>query len=329
MNGKLPVFIIKNIIRIILLVICVSIITFMLMKMSPVDPLQQNIGQAALGGMSEEQIAKLQEYWGVNKEPAEQFLSWAGDFLKGDMGTSLLYRQPVGEVVAVKFGNSLFIMIAAWIISGVMGFFLGIISGMNRGKFIDKLIRGYCLVISSTPAFWLALLFLMIFGVWLGWFPIGLSVPIGVEAGGVTFLDRLYHAFLPALTLSFLGVSNVALHTREKTIDIMESDYILFAKMRGEKGFSLFSRHVFRNALLPAIILHFAVISEIFGGSILIEQVFSYPGMGQAVVAAGLGSDLPLLMAITVISSVIVFAGNMTADIIVSIIDPRIRKGRI
>ena len=326
MKRRWIVFIGKNLIRILLLTICISMVTFALMKASPIDPLQANVGQAALGTMSQEQREKLEEYWGVNTPPIRQYLSWAGDFVRGDMGISLLYRQPVTEVIAVKLSNSLFLMITAWIISGVLGFLLGVVSGMNQGKFVDKLIRGYCLVVSS-PAFWLALLLLMIFSVWLQLFPIGLSVPIGVEASGVTFLDRVYHAVLPALTLSITGVSNIALHTREKMIDVMQSDYVLFARMRGEKGWRLFRYYGFRNVLLPAVTLHFASISEIFGGSVLVEQVFSYPGLGQAAVAAGLGSDLPLLMAITIVSALIVFGGNLAANLLYGMIDPRIRRG--
>lgn len=327
MKRRWIVFIGKNLIRILLLTICISMVTFALMKASPIDPLQANVGQAALGTMSQEQREKLEEYWGVNTPPIRQYLSWAGDFVRGDMGISLLYRQPVTEVIAVKLSNSLFLMITAWIISGVLGFLLGVVSGMNQGKFADKLIRGYCLVVSSTPAFWLALLLLMIFSVWLQLFPIGLSVPIGVEASGVTFLDRVYHAVLPALTLSITGVSNIALHTREKMIDVMQSDYVLFARMRGEKGWRLLRYYGFRNVLLPAVTLHFASISEIFGGSVLVEQVFSYPGLGQAAVAAGLGSDLPLLMAITIVSALIVFGGNLAANLLYGMIDPRIRRG--
>lgn len=327
MKRRWIVFIGKNLMRILLLTICISMVTFALMKASPIDPLQANVGQAALGTMSQEQREKLEEYWGVNTPPIRQYLSWAGDFVRGDMGISLLYRQPVTEVIAVKLSNSLFLMITAWIISGVLGFLLGVVSGMNQGKFVDKLIRGYCLVVSSTPAFWLALLLLMIFSVWLQLFPIGLSVPIGVEASGVTFLDRVYHAVLPALTLSITGVSNIALHTREKMIDVMQSDYVLFARMRGEKGWRLFRYYGFRNVLLPAVTLHFASISEIFGGSVLVEQVFSYPGLGQAAVAAGLGSDLPLLMAITIVSALIVFGGNLAANLLYGMIDPRIRRG--
>ena len=311
----------------ILLVIGVSIAAFLLISASPIDPLQANVGQAALGSMSQEQIEKLQEYWGVGQPPMERYLAWAGDFIRGDMGTSLLYRQSVSAVIAVKLGNSLFLMITAWILSGFFGLVLGIISGMNEGKFVDKAVKGYCLVIASTPAFWLALLLLMIFGVWLKVLPIGLSVPIGVEASGVTFMDRLRHAILPAVTLSITGVSNIALHTREKMIDVMESEYVLFARARGESRWSILKNHGLRNILLPAMTLQFASISEIFGGSVLVEQVFSYPGLGQAAVTAGLGSDEPLLMSITIISALFVFGGNFIANVLYGIVDPRIRKG--
>lgn len=318
--------VIMYICRVVLLVIAASAVSFMLMKASPVDPVQANVGQNALGSMSQEQIEKIEEYWGVGESPVKQYFSWLKDFVSGDMGTSLLYRRPVSQVLGEKLQNSLMLMVIAWAISGVLGFVLGALAGMKKGTFIDKGIKGYCLLISSTPTFWLALLVLMIFGVWLKIFPVGLSVPIGMTSSEISFADRLYHAFLPALTLSITGVSNIALHTREKMIEISESNYMMFARARGEKGWQLFKNHGFRNILLPAITIHFASISEIFGGSILIEQVFSYPGMGQAAVTAGLGSDMPLLMAITVISSLVVFGGNAVANILYGIVDPRIRR---
>lgn len=317
----------KNFIRMILLLVAVSIATFALVSASPIDPLQANVGQAALGSMSEAQKEKLRSYWGVDVPPVQRYLNWAKDMVRGDMGISLLYRQPVTKVIAVKLANSLFLMGLAWIISGLLGFFLGVLAGVYRGRAADKFVKGYCLVVASTPAFWLALLLLIIFSVWLKLLPIGLSVPIGVEAAGVTFLDRVRHAILPALTLSITGVSNIALHTREKMIDIMESDYVLFAKARGEGTAAIVRRHALRNVLLPAMTLQFTSISEIIGGSVLVEQVFSYPGLGQAAVAAGTGSDVPLLMGITLITAAIVFLGNFIANLLYGVVDPRIRKG--
>lgn len=144
----------------------------------------------------------------------------------------------------------------------------------------------------------------------------------------MTMRDRLIHGILPAAALSITGISNIALHTREKMAQVMESDYVLFARARGESEWSIIRRHGIRNILLPAMTLQFASVSEIFGGSVLVEQVFSYPGLGQAAVTAGLGGDVPLLMGITIISAAIVFLGNFTANLLYGTVDPRIRRSR-
>lgn len=309
-----------------LLLLGVSLLTFLLMWASPLDPLQTNVGQTALGSMTQEQIAELEAYWGVDMPPAQRYLGWLSGVLHGDFGTSLLYRQPVLTVIGERLANSVGLMAAAWIFSGVLGLVLGMLAGVYRNRWPDRAIRGYCLLISSTPAFWLAILLLMIFAVELGWLPVGLAVPMGLQADSVTFIDRLRHGILPVLTLSMTGVANIALHTREKLIEVLSSDYILFAKARGESQTSILLRHGLRNVSLPAMTLQFVSISEIIGGSVLVEQVFSYPGLGQAAVTAGLGSDLPLLLGITVITAAIVFAGNLAADLLYGVIDPKIRR---
>lgn len=313
----------KKLFRMVLLLLGVSLTAFLLMDAAPLDPLQTNIGQAALGTMSPEQIAKLEEYWGVNTPPAERYLGWLGDVLRGDFGTSLLYRRPVLEVIGQRLRASLGVLVCAWLLSGALGLVLGVLAGASRGRWPDKLVRGFCLTISSTPAFWLALLLLMVFAVWLKVLPIGFSAPVGAESASLW--ERLRHAFLPGLTLSVTGMAGVALHTREKVVDVLDSDYVLFARARGERG--VLRRHVLRNVALPAITLQFASIGEIVGGSVLVEQVFSYSGLGQAAVAAGLGGDLPLLLGITVITAAIVFGGNLIADLLYGVVDPRIRRG--
>ena len=307
--------------RMALLVALVSILAFVLLSVSPVDPLQTNVGQAALGAMSPEQVERLKGYWGVDLPPAERYLSWAADVLRGDMGTSLLYRRPVAEVIWEKLSNSL------WLLSGLLGFTLGVLAGRKRGRLCDRLVTGYSLLAASTPAFWTAMVLLMVFAVYFKWFPIGLSVPIGVTAEEIALGDRIRHAVLPAAALSLTGISSVALHTREKMVSIMESDFVLFARARGESETSIVLRHGLRNVLIPAMTLQFASISEIIGGSVLVEQVFSYPGLGQAAVTAGLGSDVPLLLGITVVTAVLAASGNLAASILYGIVDPRIRKG--
>ena len=307
--------------------LAVGLVVFALVSMSPIDPVQANVGQAAYVNMSEAKRAQLASYWGVDVPFWERFANWAGALLQGDMGTSLRFNAPVSEVIAHRAANSLALMGIAWLLSGVLGFALGVAAGARRGGALDRVVRSYCFLLASTPTFWLGLLILMVFAVQLGWFPIGFSVPIGVSAADVTLADAAHHLVLPALTLSVTGVANIALHTREKVVDVLESDYVRFARARGESELSVIMHHGLRNVALPAVTLQCAFISEIFGGSVLVEQVFSYPGLGQAAVTAGLGGDVALLAGIALVSAALVFGGNLLANILYGVLDPRMRVG--
>ena len=318
-------FVLRNIAKFLLLMVAVSVVVFVLVSVSPIDPVQANVGQAAYVSMSEEKRAQLQEYWGVGTPMWERYANWAGDLLRGDMGTSLRFNAPVADVIATRAANSLALMGIAWVASGVLGVALGVVAGAFRGRWPDRAVRAWCYVLASTPTFWLGLVALMVFSVGLGWFPFGFSVPLGVAASDVTLADVARHIVLPALVLSVAGVANVALHTREKTIDVLESDYARFARARGERTGSIVLRHGLRNLALPALTLQFASISEIFGGSVLVEQVFSYPGLGQAAVTAGLGGDVALLAGIALVSAALVFGGNLVANVLYGVVDPRMR----
>lgn len=319
--------VVRNVLKFVLLMFAVSVVTFALVGMSPIDPVQANVGQAAYANMSEAKRAQLASYWGADVPLWERYVNWLGSVLQGDWGMSLRYNAPVAEVVANRTASTLALMAVAWLLSGVFGLAMGIAAGLNPNTLLDKVVKGYCFVLASTPAFWLGLIMLMVFAVGLGWFPLGFAVPIGKSAADVTVLDALHRMILPAITLSIIGVANIALHTREKTLDIMQSDYVRFAQARGMSKMEAARKHGLRNLLLPAITLQFASISEIFGGSVLVEQVFSYPGLGQAAVTAGIGSDTSLLVAIALVSAAIVFAGNFAANVIYRVVDPRIGQG--
>lgn len=306
------------------LLFAVSVISFALVSLSPVDPVQQYIVGA--GAVSPEQRLELEDYWGVNDPPVERYMNWFIALLHGDFGTSLLYRQPVVKIIGERFINSLALMLCAWLLSGVIGFLLGCVMGMNRDRLVDRILKKLCYILSSIPTFWMGLLFLLIFAVKLGWFPLGFSTPIGMLDGDVTIWQRLHHLFLPAFTLSLMSFANIALHTRQKLIDVLESEYVLFARARGESELSILRRHGLRNIILPAVTLQFASFAELFGGSVMAENVFSYPGLGSAVSAAGLNSDVPLLLGITLFSTLFVAVGNMIANTLYGVIDPQIRE---
>ena len=311
--------------RIVSLLLAVSIIAFALVCASPIDPVQQYILKLGTT-VSPERRAALEEYWGVNDPPVKRYVNWISNLLKGDWGESALYRRPVAEIIGERFANSLALMACAWVLSGLLGFFLGCVMGLYRDRWPDRILQKICYLLSSVPTFWLGLVLLLIFAVTLGWFPVGFSSPIGVLDADVTIWQRLYHLALPAITLSLMSFSNIALHTRQKLTDVLSSEYVLFARARGEGKWTILRRHGLRNILLPALTLQFASFAELFGGSVLAENVFSYPGLGSAVAEAGLNSDVPLLLGITLFSALFVCVGNMIADLLYGIVDPQIRE---
>ena len=323
-SSRIARLFIENILKMVLLLFAVSIIAFVLVNYSPVDPVQQYV--IGVGGVSPEQRLQLEEYWGVNDPPVERYMNWLSALMHGDFGTSLLYRRPVMDIIGERFVNSFALMLCAWLFSGIIGFILGCVMVMKKDGIVDRMIKKICYILSSVPTFWLGLIFLLVFAVELKWFPLGFSTPIGMLDEDVTIWQRLHHLFLPALTLSLMSFANIALHTRQKLIDVLESEYVLFARARGESEFSILRRHGLRNIILPAITLQFASFAELFGGSVIAENVFSYPGLGSAVAAAGLNSDVPLLLGITLFSTLFVAVGNMIANTLYGVIDPQIRE---
>jgi peptide/nickel transport system permease protein len=219
-------------------------------------------------------------------------------------------------------------MAAAWLLSGLFGLILGVLAGAKEGSLLDRAIRFYAYTLASSPTFWVALLLLIFFSVTLRVTPICCAAPPGVLLEDVTIWQRIHHLLLPALTLSLIGVASIALHTRQKLIEVLNSDYALFARAQGETTWGLIRHHGLRNIALPAITLQFASLSELFGGSVLAEQVFAYPGLGQATVQSALRGDVPLLIGIVFFSAIFVYTGNTIADITYQIVDPRIRIGR-
>lgn len=308
-----------------LLLILVSILSFVLIVKAPIDPLTAYVGTEST--LSQEAKDEIAQHWGLNDPLPERFLSWAKNTLQGDMGNSIAFKKPVINVIRERLSYSLVLMLFAWTFSGLLGYGAGVYAGLHKNGVFDKAIRGFCILLQSAPTYWMGLLILSLFAVRLGWFPFGMAVPMGKLAAEVTLPDRIHHLVLPVLTLTVVSIGKITLYTRQKVTEIMDSDYILFARARGETDRELRRRHILRNTLLPAVTLQFASFSELFGGMALAETVFAYPGIGAATTAAALKGDVPLLLGITLISALFVFSGNLIANILYGVVDPRMREG--
>lgn len=313
-----------QLLRLVGLIFCVSFAAFILMKASPIDPINAYLGPA-IAKVGPEQRAQIAAIWGLDRPYYEQFFGWAGNLLRGDLGYSITYNTNVAEVLRGRIGPTLALTGLAWLLSGLLGFALGLVAAAFEGRWIDRLIRVYSYVLAATPTFWLAMLMLVVFSVQLGWTPICCAGPIGVPADQVTFWQSLQHLILPLTALTLFGIAQITLHTRAKLIEVLNSDYITFARAQGATRTDMILRHGVRNSALPALTVLFASIGEIFGGAILAEQVFAWPGLGRATVEAGMRGDVPLLLAIALVTTIIVATGNMIADLLYRVVDPRLR----
>lgn len=323
--GNKAAFLGKRLIRMVLLLFFITILSFAIVVNSPVDALQAQLG-SAISTMSEEQKAVIIQSLDLDKTPLERYEKWAFNLVQGDFGYSTVYNQPVTQLTKERFTNTFFLMIAAWVLSGVLGLSLGVLAAIRQGTWMDKIIKTYCMILASSPKFWLGLLFLLFFAGYLQLFPIGLTGPMGVVNEDVTVGERIYHMILPGITLSFVSLADITLHTRMKLIEVMQSDFILMAKANGKTLKEIVFQHALRNILLPAVTLQFLAFSELFGGAVFIEQIFSYPGLAGMVQEAAMKGDVALLLGITLVSSVWIFSGNLIADILYLFIDPRIKE---
>jgi peptide/nickel transport system permease protein len=317
-------FLARRALRLAVLLVAVATISFVLLQASPVDPLDAYIGaDAAVVGP--EQRARIAERWGLDEPPVERFLSWAGQLVQGNLGHSTVYGQPVSEVIWDRFLTSLPLMATAWLLAGVLGFAAGLLAGARAGSWVDRLVSWFAYTLASTPTFWFGLLLLTVFAVQLGVAPVCCAVPIGSLPGEVTFLERVHHLILPAVTLSIVGIPAIAMHTRQATIEAMGSDYVAFARAQGEHGRGIVVHRVLRNAAAPALLLQFASLAELFGGAVLAEQVFTYPGLGEATATAATRQDVPLLLGIVLFATVFVFVGNLLGDLTHARLDRRVQ----
>lgn len=322
---QLTKFLFAKTFRLVLLVAAVATLSFVLASHSPIDPVDAYVG-AAIMKISPEQRQMIIARWGLDRPPLERFGRWAAQLARGDFGVSTIFNEPVTAVIAKRFVTSLWLMALAWCFSGLLGFALGLIAGAREDSLADRLIRLYAYTMASTPTFWVGMILLMVFSVYLGWTPVCCAWPPGLSAEQATLWQRLHHLLLPAVTLSLIGIAQITLHTREKTIEAMRSDYAVFARAQGESTGGIVCRRALRNVALPAVTLQFASLGELFGGAVLAEQVFAYPGLGRATVEAGIRGDIPLLLGIVLFSTIFVFTGNFMADFIYYLVDPRLRK---
>lgn len=291
----------------------ISLVSFVLVQSIPGDPVRILLGTRA----TVEVIAKVRAQYGLDEPILVQYLFYLKNLAQGEMGRSIIYKMPVFTLIAARLMPTLFLLCYGVLMAVTLAVALAVTAAMNRGRWPDALVRSYSTAGLGLPAFWLGIVLIILFSLRLGWFP--------VSGYGRGFFEHLHHLFLPAFTIA-LALSPVLIRNlRASLLAELEADHITAARSRGIPERRIFLRHVFRNSLIPTITLLGVNVGWLIGGTVVVEQVFSVPGLGSLMVGSIFARDYLVVQAITLIFAMAVILTNFTVDVACVALDPRIK----
>ncbi|WP_406333242.1 ABC transporter permease [Streptomyces sp. NBC_00203] len=306
--------------------LAVLVTSFFLFRLIPGDPVKYMTGGRQV---SAEQLANYRKEFGLDLPMWEQFTDYCGKALTGDLGTSYQFRAPVIDKITEALPNTLLLTGTAFVLYTVLGIFIGTRSAWRNGGLSDRLNTGLALTLYSIPSFWLGLLLIIVFSVGMGPIP-GLFPTGGMESGGkegfAYVIDVAHHLILPVVTLVAVEYGQTLLVTRSALLDEMGSDYLTTARAKGLRDDLVRRRHAVPNALLPTVTLIFINLGRTVAGVILVETVFSWPGLGGLFYQALSVPDLPLVQGLFFVFAAAVIVMNTLADLIYPLLDPRVGR---
>ena len=304
----MPAYIVRRLLQAALILLGVAAITYLLLYMLPADPARMVAGRTA----NKEQVELIRTQLGLDRPVWEQFAGYIWKLVHGDLGRSYLQRVQVTELLAARLPASLLLMVAAIFCELLIGLTLGTIAGLRRNTAVDQSLMIAAQVFISTPQYVISLTLIYVFAYWLGWFPIG----------GYGEFKQLV---LPAVALGLLGGGWYARVTRSSVIEVLRQDFIRTARAKGLGRWRIVSVHILPNAVLPIIAMVGIDIGYFMGSIVVVESVFGWPGIGQLTWQAIQQIDIPIIMGVTLLSACAIVLGNLLADLVAPLIDPRIK----
>lgn len=319
-------FIIKRILISIPMLLGIASLVFFVIHIAPGDPLDMLINQYQRNVLSPEIIEAFRIKYGLDQPIHIQYFKWLQNCLAGDLGESFRYHRPVTTLIAERIPFTIQLTFLALLFDALFGILLGIISAVKQYTLTDKIISVGSLIIYSVPGFWLALMLILIFSVNLGWLPLSQtrSLDYDLLSGVDQFKDRLMHLVLPVFVLGIASAASTARYLRNRLLEVLSEEFILAARARGIKEKAVIFSHALKNALIPIITIYGMSLPFLLGGSVLIESIFSWPGMGSLAIEAVQYRDYPLILSTTMMGAILVVLGNLLADILYAIVDPRV-----
>ncbi len=315
-------FVTKRLIQIVPVVLAIASLNFLLLQVAPGDAADIIAGQS--GHATTEYLEQLRRELGLDQPIWKQYLFYIGRLLTFDLGMSMIQGIPVLDLILQRLPATIVLMVAALFVAVLFGVLAGVTAARFKGTWIDNLASTLALVVYATPQFWLGLMLIVLFSIHVGILPSGGMMRIGVEQGPLaTALDVARHLILPALTLGLFYMAVYTRLMRASMLEVYSLDYITTARAKGLDERQIAWRHAFRNALLPVVTLIGIQVGHLLGGSILVETVFGWPGLGRLVFDALLQRDTNLLLGILFVSSVCVVLANLFVDFLYGYLDPR------
>jgi peptide/nickel transport system permease protein len=309
-------YIVRRIASIIPVMLIVAVLVFLMLRMTPGDPAAIIAGDNA----NAEQIALIRDRLGLDRPISTQFVIWLKNTLQGDFGESFFFRKPVSELIASRIEPTLALSLATIVLAVLIAVPLGVLAAYRHGTLTDKVVMGFSVLGFSVPVFIIGYALIYLFAIKLNWLPVQGYQRIADGFGG--FLQRL---ILPSLTLAVILVALIARITRTSVLDVLGEDYIRTARAKGQVERKVLFRHALKNAAVPIVTVIGLSIAVMIGGVVVIESVFSIPGLGRLTVDAVLARDYPTIQAVVLLSSFVYVLINLAVDLIYRMFDPRIR----
>ncbi len=307
------------------LLLGITIITFVIIHLSPGRPTDA----LAFGNpkMSTDTRARLEALYGLNKPLHIQYINWLSRFARFDFGTSFNDSRPVMKKIWERLPATILLNALAMMLIFLVAIPLGVVSAAKKDSAFDKTVTLTSFFAYAIPTFWLALLLMMLFGVYLRWLPLGgmFSPNYDYLSPGKKFLDLGWHLVLPVFVSAFTGFASITRYSRGQMLEVLHQDYVRTARAKGLPEYKVIYKHALRNALLPIITLLGLSLPALIGGGVIFETIFSWPGMGRLGWEAVMSRDYPVIMGVGVLSAVFTLIGNLLADILYAYADPRIR----
>lgn len=318
-------YIIRRILQMIPLLIGISIVNFTIMHLAPGDPVDLLVERNATA----EERARIKELYGLNDPLPVQYFRWLGHVLKGDFGKSFVDGQSVSKTILERLPYTLYLNFLIMVVIYLIAVPVGIISALKQYSKFDHIMTSLAFLGQAIPSFWIGLILIYFFGLKLDWLPISGVGTIGlsVKTAGfwATFADRAAHVVMPVAVVAFGSLTGVARYMRSSMLEVIRQDYVRTARAKGLPEKVVIVKHALRNALLPIVTLLGSELPLLFGGMVVIESIFSWPGIGLLSIRAILQRDYQIVMAINMMGAVLMVLGNFLADLLYVVVDPRIK----